>query len=405
FLMIACWVGLSNGLTSHLSRAMGAGESNRVDQLLQTTWKMITRCLLPLFLALAAAIWLGAGRLGLEPGLARQFAIYGGVTLGGSALTSFWSILPDSLVKAHHDTRSTMWAGIWSNLINISLNTLFLFVFHWGIFGIAFSTVLGRFGGLIYALRKARLHEEAREARQGEISTRLDTRPYRVILALALPSAASFVLMALESGFINGILAYARNATASLAAYSIYYRVLMFALMPLIATSVAALPYTARHFGRGDMAAIRRGFREISLAALAYTLFLVAPACWFGGPALARLLAEEPLTSTFAGVALQVIPVACLASIPFFLCRPTFEGMQRGRPGMWMSALRYLVLTGPLAMAGIRMAEALGYPGFYGLLAGLVLATALTSALFHLWLLAELRHLAAGTGLPQAIRA
>jgi len=80
------------------------------------------------------------------------------VLIGGSAFTSFWSILPDSIVKAHHDTRATMWAGIWSNVINVALNTVFTFVFHWGVLGIALSTVVGRIGGLVYALRKAATH-------------------------------------------------------------------------------------------------------------------------------------------------------------------------------------------------------------------------------------------------------
>jgi Na+-driven multidrug efflux pump len=391
FAMIACWVGLSNGLTSRLSQAMGAGEGARVEQLLSTAWKMITRALLPFFLAGAAGIWLGAPYMGLDPEVARMFAIYGTVTLAGSALTSFWSILPDSLVKAHQDTRSTMWAGIWSNVINVTLNTLFLFVFHWGIFGIAFSTVLGRFGGLIYAQRKARAHEEARKAAETTPSTRLDERPYRAILSLALPSAAAYGLMALEASVVNIVLATTGNPTASIAAYSIYYRVMMFAVMPLIAASVAALPYTARHFGAGDLGAVRRGFREVSLGGLAYSVLLVAPAAWFGGPPLAALLAEEPITALFGGFALRLVPLACIAAIPFFICRPIFEGMGQGHPGLWMSVLRYLILTVPLAYGGVAVAGTLGQPGFYGLMAGLLVATALSSGATHVWLVAALR--------------
>jgi Na+-driven multidrug efflux pump len=391
FAMIACWVGLSNGLTSRLSQAMGAGEGARIEQLLNTAWKMVTRALLPFFLAGAAGIYLGAPYLGLDAEVAKMFAIYGGVTLAGSALTSFWSILPDSLVKAHHDTRSTMWAGIWSNVINVTLNTLFLFVFHWGIFGIAFSTVLGRFGGLVYALRKARAHEEARKAAEEAPSPRVDERPYRAILSLALPSAAAYGLMALEASFVNLVLATTGNPTASIAAYSIYYRVMMFAVMPLIAASVAALPYTARHFGSGDLVAIRRGFTEVSLGGAAYTILLVAPATWFGGPPLAALLAENPLTAEFATFALRLVPLACLATVPFFICRPIFEGMGQGRPGLWMSVLRYMILTVPFAFGGVALARALDQPGFYGLMVGLMVATALSSGVFHAWLLAALR--------------
>ena len=92
-----------------------------------------------------------------------------------------------------------------------------------------------------------------------------------------------------------------------------------------------------------------------------------------------------------ATFALRLSPVACLASIPFFLCRPTFEGIQRGRPGLIMAVLRYLVLTGPLAYGGARLAEAWGFPGLYGLVVGLVAATALSSILFQVWMMNSLR--------------
>src|SRR5207245_2795872 len=121
-------------------------------------------CRVPASFALGVGVYFWAPHSHLPEHLASLFGLYVGVLVSGSALSSFWSIIPDSIVKAHHDTRSTMWAGIWSNMINVGLNTLFLFVFHWGIFGIAFSTVVGRLGGLIYALRKAAGHEASRKA-------------------------------------------------------------------------------------------------------------------------------------------------------------------------------------------------------------------------------------------------
>ncbi|HET6374261.1 MAG TPA: MATE family efflux transporter, partial [Candidatus Polarisedimenticolia bacterium] len=260
FLMIACWVGVSTGLTSNLSRAMGAREGAKIEQLVATTRRIIW-CLVPVFAAVAAAVALGAGHLGLDEDVASLFAMYGGVLVGGSAFSAFWSILPDSIVKAHQDTRSTMWAGIWSNVINVVLNTIFTFVLHWGIFGIAFSTVLGRFGGLIYALRKAAAHESARKAAGRDTSPALDPAPLRSILTLAVPAALTYALMAVEGSVVNWLLSTQPEAKASIAAYGIYYRVLLFAVMPIIATSVAVLPYVARRFGEGDIKAIRAGLR------------------------------------------------------------------------------------------------------------------------------------------------
>jgi Na+-driven multidrug efflux pump len=106
--MIAVWVGLSTGLTSNLARAMGAKDEARIQQALATTWRLVL-WVVPVFAALGGLCWVLAPRIAGSEALARPFAIYSAVMLVGSAATTFWSIVPDSLVKAHHDTRATMW--------------------------------------------------------------------------------------------------------------------------------------------------------------------------------------------------------------------------------------------------------------------------------------------------------
>jgi MATE family, multidrug efflux pump len=391
-LMIACWVGVSTGLTSNLSQAMGKRQGARIAQILSVS-RRIVWSLVPLFSAIALYIYFGANHMGLDPVLARQFSIYGGVLIGGSAFTAFWSIIPDSIVKAHHDTKSTMWAGIWSNLINVGLNTVFLFVFHWGVFGIAFSTVLGRFGGLVYALRKAARHEAARQASGLDTDPTLDPHPWRSFLSLAVPSTLTYGLMAVETGLVNWLLSRQPNATEAIAAYGVYSRVLQFAAMPIIAAAVAVLPFVARRYGEGDLQAIRHGMRQIFGVAVIYCLGVVMPAMLLGGPRLATALAESPLTAQLATVALALCPLACLALIPFTLCRPTFEGLQQGRPGLAMAVFRYAVLTVPFAFLGMKVAHALGRPPLYGLLSGLILASALASTVFFVWMRRFLRGL------------
>jgi Na+-driven multidrug efflux pump len=394
FLMIACWVGVSTGLTSTLSRAMGAREGAKIDQLIGVTRRIVWG-LVPLFALIAAATYLGADRLGLEPEVARLFAIYAGVLVGGSAFTAFWSIIPDSIVKAHHDTRSTMWAGIWSNVINVGLNTIFTFVFHWGVFGIAFSTVLGRFGGLIYALRKAASHEASRRASGLDTAPGLDPAPFRSIMVLAVPSALTYGLVAVESSLVNWLLTTEPHATESIAAYGIYYRVLLFAAMPIIAASVAVLPYVARRYGEGDLKAVRAGLRQVSLVAAAYCVVPVTPAMLLAGPALAHALAESQVTADLTLVALWLTPLGCLTLIPFQLCRPAFEGLHRGWPGLAMAILRYVVLTVPCAVAGKWAALSLGRPALYGLIVGLIAASGVSSAIFLAWLRRTLHELEA----------
>lgn len=385
FLMIAVWVGLSTGLTSCLSRAMAAQQDRKISQYLRAAWVLVG-WVSPAFLIAGIGIYFAAPHMALAPEVARSFAVYGAVLVGGSAFTTFWSVIPDSVVKAHQDTRSTMWAGIWSNVINLVLNTVFTFAFHWGVFGIALSTVIGRIGGLLYALARARFHEERRKASASVSACEPDPAPYAAILALAIPSALTFALTATETGIANALLARLPNATEAIAAYSIFYRVMLFAMNPVIAVGVAMLPYAARRFGEHDLAGLRRGLRESIVVSAGYTLALVAPVLLFGAPWIARALAESQITRDLATFALRVVPLACLAGAPFLVCRPMFEGIGRGRPGLVMAALRYGVLTAPCAWLGMRGAAALGKPALHGALMGLLVSAAVSSLVFLVWL-------------------
>jgi Na+-driven multidrug efflux pump len=154
----------------------------------------------------------------------------------------------------------------------------------------------------------------------------------------------------------------------------------------VIAVGVAMLPYAARRFGEGDLAGVRRGLRQANMASVLYAGVIVAPVMLGAGRWVAAWLAETPVTRDYTATLLLFVPLACLFSVPFLLCRPVFEAMNRGRPGLMMAVLRFVLLTAPAAWLGMRIAEGMGRPGIHGLVVGLLVVSASTAALFHLWL-------------------
>jgi len=399
FLQVALWVGTSNGLTARLAAAMGAGQGARVEQLVRAA-RRITVVLIGFFVALAVAMWFLIPSLALDPVVRDQFRIYATVLVAGGALTSFWSILPDSLVKAHHDTRTTMWAGILSSTLNVALNAFFVFVMHWGIFGIALSTVLGRLSGLIYATRRAAQHERDRRLRPDQAKPGLDPAPVRSILKIAVPSGATYVLMAVESQFIVVILAGASAATSLLAAWAVYERAVRFMAMPAIATSVAMLPLAARAHGAGDYSSIRRELGIGVRASFLYVLLLVAPLTWLIGSRVAAALSDAPQTLAFASEAMNWLPLTVAAIAPFMLARSAWDGMERPLRGLAAAIVRSLVLQVPAVWLGLRHHAALGLSPMLGVALASLAATMLASVSFWIWSSASLRRLTAPTQTP-----
>jgi Na+-driven multidrug efflux pump len=359
FLLTACWVGASNGLTARLANAMGEGSGGKVTQLKRAAVKIISGLAL-FFLGVSAVVWFTSDAIGLAPQLAQQFRIYATVLMAGSAISSFWSILPDSLVKAHQDTRATMWAGLASSLTNIALNALFLFVFHWGIFGIALSTVLGRFAGLAYAWRCAQKHENVRMARPDQQLVGRIARPIRGILGLAIPSALGFVLLGTESLSVNFILKELPDPTSAIAAWSIFDQSVRFLAMPIIALGVALLPLVARLKGEGRMSDIAKELSVGLRAAGIYLLVLALPFTYFVGPLIADALTDTEVTKDLALSTLIWIPLAVAGLAPFLLCRATFDGLQEPRPSLMASAFRTIVLVIPMVWLGTKYHDALG---------------------------------------------
>jgi Na+-driven multidrug efflux pump len=129
---------------------------------------------------------------------------------------------------------------------------------------------------------------------------------------------------------------------------------------------------------------VRRGLKEAHLAGVVYVA-LAAPVLFFVATPLAHHLSGSPVTIAYLVPALRVVPLAALLATPFFLCRPVFEGMGRGRPGLTMSLLRYVVLAAPAALAGLWLAPKLEVSPVLGLVGGLMAATAVSSVVFLVW--------------------
>ncbi|MEM7245652.1 MAG: MATE family efflux transporter [Acidobacteriota bacterium] len=404
FLFIACWVGTSNGLTSLLSQAMGARQGERIEQVLAATRRVVV-VLIAFFMVVGAAVWLGADLLarepfGLEPPVVEAFRTYASVLTVGTALTGFWSILPDSIVKAHQDTRATMWAGIASNVLNVTLNAIFLFWFGWGIFGIALSTVLGRFAGLVYALKVADRHERERKAAGEDVEPGLDPAPYRSLARLGVPAGLTFALMGLEGLVVTWLLGTGEDSTVSLAAFTVYSRWQMFFMMPIIATGVALLPHVARRYGARDFAGIRQGFWQGMGLGAAHSILLAWPVSVFLSRPLVAAFTDSPQAEDLAARAMLFVAPTCLIALPYSLCRPVFEGLQRGAPGLVIAALRFGLLTIPCAFIGAAWAVRRGWPELLGLIPGLMVAGAIASVVFLAWLLVYFRRCAAESAAP-----
>ncbi len=387
---IALWVGLSAGLTANLSRAFGHRDGLRVCAL-RGAVKRLLAVLVPTLVGLGIAVWLLIPHLGLDPDLARAFRAYAPTLLIGMPLTGFWSILPDSIVKAHYDTKSTMVAGILASGTNVALNTLFVFGFGWGVFGLALGTVLSRIPALVYAWSRAAAHETRRRAEAGgwDNPRAWPSPPLRSILLLAIPGGLTYALAASENSFVFWILAGLPAQKLTIATYGVYHQLSMLALMPTVAASVAVLPYVARSVAEGRHAQVRADLNRTLLVVAGFAVALTLPTAFVFARPLAEFFTADAQAAVAVGDAavntLRWLPVSVLAAVPFLLLRPVFEALHQPRIGVLVALSRFLLFAMPAVIAARYLAPAAGLDPLTGVVVGLATAMALASTLtFHL---------------------
>ncbi|MCR4318540.1 MAG: MATE family efflux transporter [Planctomycetes bacterium] len=412
FAFIACWVGMSTALTSFASQAIAKKDESRLRSLIKSTNK-VALILMGLFVLIGVGVYEAAPHLGLESDeVTGMFQIYGSVLVLGIAACGFWSIVPDSLLKAYQDTKSTMVAGILSGVMNVVLNSVFLFAFGWGIFGLALATGLARFSSYIYSLRAVRRIERRRGIQRRDtgitslLSKETESFTMRPLMALAIPAGLSYILISAENGIINKVLAGYANEVASLAAFGIFNRMTLFSYMPVIGMAVSIVPFVGRLIGEGRTREAWRGLMSAFKFAALYSLFVVIPGFYFFGDRIAYFLLKRSTEDSsnsldLATMALTILlPIGALAGLPFIICRPVFEAMQKGTHVLFVSSLRYLLFSPGFVILGSYLFYKNDLEPFLGALTGLVAAAGLSSIIFIAMLLATWRKSFQGAAAP-----
>lgn len=134
---------------------------------------------------------------GVAPALRHYAVVYLRIVGGTSFLNAIIPIF-SSYLRSFGHTRQPMVAAVLTNLLNLALNAVFLFVFRWGVFGVAVATVTSRLVNLLLVQLAAR-----RLVHAADYPERIEGRTVaRQIIRIGLPSAMETALYNLSVAFI-----------------------------------------------------------------------------------------------------------------------------------------------------------------------------------------------------------
>ena len=206
-----------------------------------------------------------------------------------------------SMQRALGDSRTPLYFLVFSCLLNVGLDFLFVGAFGLGVFGAALATMLSQLlagtGSLLYAFR---INPYFRITRK---YLAFDHHIARSAIRLGLPLALQWSLIAISTTALQSV-ANSFGPTA-MAAYTATNRLEMLVQQPFGSMTMALSTYSGQNKGAGKPERIQEGFRDSMLAMIAMAGIMTLIMQLFG-EALMVMFVKEREVITLGGQALRI---------------------------------------------------------------------------------------------------
>ncbi len=266
----AIFIALGAAISSLIAKSRGEKNNEKIRRF-QSEALVIT-VVLSVFLGLLS-LFFGKNMLsllGTQVDVAQAgglyLAIVGGLILSLGLMTTFGAFL-----RASGKPRLPMYISFWSNVLNAILSAVSIFVFNWGVAGVAMATVLSRFIGVALLAIQLPISSILRNVRL-KIS--------RDLLTIALPTAAERLMM--RAGDVVIVAIIVRFGTEAVAGNAIGETLTQFNYMPGMSVATATVILVAHNIGEGNKKEARQIVKDSYLISLVMMVSMGALVYFFG---------------------------------------------------------------------------------------------------------------------------
>ena len=194
-----------------------------------------------------------------------------------------------SIMNAVGDSRRPLYYLIFSSVLNVLLDLLFVAVFRWGVWSAALATTISQAASVVLCL--IQFSKEGTVYRLELKKIRFDGPIFREIIRYGLPAGVQNSVIGLANVIVQkNINSFMRIATAG---YGVYSKIEGFAFLPINSFTMALTTYVGQNLGAGEYERAKRGsrFGIISAVLLAELIGLII---WLFAPKLMGLFSSDP---------------------------------------------------------------------------------------------------------------
>lgn len=353
FLIVGFSFGLANGFGVLIAQSFGAGDEERLRHRLAGVIEL--GLILSLMLSLFSVLFLPTALrlIRTDEFIMEDSLRYGYIVFGGLAAGICYNISA-SVLRALGDSRTPLKAIIVSSVLNLTLNSLFIFIFGMGVEGAAIATIISQIVSAAICIGRLRSIPVIRLKKEHFINER---SVFSELLGNGLPMAFMNSITAIGcmvvQSFING---FGVVYTAAYAACSKYLNLFM---NPASTAGSAMSAYASQNYGAGEYGRIRQGLR-ICLGISVVTYITLGSLMVFAPKQLGAILLSGDEQIALVCEFLPICGVTIIFVDALFVIRNAVQGM--GRPmlpmisGIVEMVLRIVIISLLIGRFGFKAA-------------------------------------------------
>ncbi|MCI5846938.1 MAG: MATE family efflux transporter [Clostridiales bacterium] len=225
------------------------------------------------------------------------------------------------ILRAVGDSRRPLYFLCFSALMNTVLDLLFVLVFHMGVAGVAYATIIAQFLSALLVLWVLCRDHAPYGLRIRHIKIHWDM--LKRIFGIGFPAAIQQVVTSFSNVFVQSYINF--FGSASMAGWSTYNKLDAFLLIPVQAIAIANTTFVGQNYGAKKMDRARKGVMQAQLISVGITMVLAGMTILFARNFI-HLFSSDPEVVQYG-----VYFITLISPFYFLMCiYQNFAGALRG---------------------------------------------------------------------------
>ena len=287
-LLINVFIGLSIGANVLVARYYGAKNDRDMSETIHTaiTVSLMSGLFLVFLGLFTSRFWLEL--MGTPDDVIDKSTIYMRIYFAGMPATMVYNF-GSAILRAIGDTKRPLLFLCFSSILNTVLDLVFVIVFHLGIAGVAYATIISQFLAAALVLAVLTMDDGGYRLVWKDLS--VDKNTLKQILSIGLPAGLQQSLTSFSNVYVQSYINY--FGSACMAGWSCYTKIDQFIFLPLQSMNQAATTFVSQNIGARNIPRARRGSLTAFYMSTAITIAM-ASVLWLTAGQFVAMFNQDP---------------------------------------------------------------------------------------------------------------